>query len=86
VGEAGGITGNDADTGAAVTTAGDLFDATIVKARRGIRLVFGVHLREVGAGAHSSGEYSFQDICVDHNPQDTTWEVWATLVQPRRST
>ena len=70
--ETGGVARNDPNTGAAVTTAGDLFDAAVVEARRSVRLIFGIHLREVGTGAHSSGEYSFQDICVDHNPQVTT--------------
>lgn len=70
--EAGGVASDDANASTSIASTRDLLDSAIIQAGGGGRLVFGVHLRKLSAGAHSSGKDSFEDVCVDHARQDTT--------------
>ena len=52
--------------GTAVTTAGDLLDATVVERRRRRALVLGVDLGELATGPHGGRQHPFQHVVVDH--------------------
>ena len=56
---------------AAVAAGRHLFDASVVERDRGVAFVFRVDLGEVGPGAERFGDRAFDDIVVDHLPEDT---------------
>ena len=66
VGEPRGVTLDDADAGAPVAAAGDLFDAAVVERHGRGPLVLGEHLGEVRPAPHRRAEHPGQDILVDH--------------------
>ena len=69
--EAGGLAGDDSDSGAAIPPARHLLDPAVVETGRRRPLVFGVHLRELGSAADGTGKDSLQDITFDHLVEPT---------------
>jgi hypothetical protein len=71
VGETGGVALHDPDPGAAIATAGDLFDAAVVETGGSGPLVLGVHLGELRTRTNRCRQHSLQHVLVDHERQAT---------------